>query len=98
MRKSEEALTINPLFVALTRAPMLFGVTFDYFGVSIILSLCGFILFSSLIYLVIFLPVHVFGVVACMIDPSIFKLLIKKLECLNIPNKKIWGCQSYEPY
>ena len=95
---SIEDLNINPLFVVLTRSPMLLGVTMDYLGISIMLALCGFILFSSPVYLLIYIPLHVFGVIACAIDHNIFRLLIKKLECLNVLNKGIWGCQSYEPY
>lgn len=98
MHEKEEVLTINPLFVGLTRPPMMLGVTMDYLGISILIALCGFILFASPIYLLTYLPLHVIGVIACAIDPNIFRLLFKKLHCLNVPNKTIWGCQSYEPY
>lgn len=98
MREKEEALAVNPVFVGLTRPPMLLGVTVDYLGISIMIVLCGFILFSSPFYLLIYLPLHVVGVIACAIDHNIFRLLFKKLECLNVPNKRLWGCQSYEPY
>lgn len=95
---SIEDLNINPLFVVLTRPPMLLGITMDYLGISVMVALCGYILFSSPVYLLIYIPLHIFGVIACAIDHNIFRLLIKKLECLNVPNKGIWGCQSYEPY
>ena len=96
--EKEESLDISPLFVGLTRPPMMFGVTMDYLGISIMVALCGFILFSSPLYLFLYIPLHVFGAIACAIDPNIFRLIIKNTECLNTPNKKIWGCQSYEPY
>lgn len=98
MPEKEEPLEISLLFVGLTRPAMMFGVTMDYLGISIMLALCGFILFSSPLYLLIYLPLHVVGVIACAIDHNIFRLIFKKLECLNVPNKRIWGCQSYEPY
>lgn len=98
MPNKEESLIVNPLFVGLTRPPMMLGVTLDYFGVSAMLALCGFIAFESLSCLFLFIPLHVFGVIACAIDHNIFGLLFKELECLNVPNKRIWGCQSYEPY
>ncbi len=98
MDEQEATLDISPLFVGLTRPPMLFGVTFDYLGISLMIALCGFILFSSPLYLGLYLPLHVVGVLACAIDHNIFRLLLKKLECLNVPNKRIWGCQSYAPY
>ena len=98
MRDKKEILAINPLFVGLTRPPMMFGVTMEYLGISIMIALCGFILFSSPLYLLTYIPLHIVGVIACAVDHSIFKLLFKKLECLNVPNKRIWDCQSYEPY
>lgn len=98
MHEKEELLAISPLFVGLTRPPMMFGVTMDYLGISVMIALCGFILFSSPLYLLIYIPLHVMGVIACAIDHNIFRLMFKKLECLNVPNKRIWGCQSYEPY
>jgi len=98
MHEKEEALEISPLFVGLTRPPMMFGVTMEYLGMSIMVALCGFILFSSPIYLLIYIPLHVMGSIACAIDHNIFRLLFKKLDCLNVPNKRIWRVQSYEPY
>ena len=98
MSEKEEALELSPLFVGMTRPSMIFGVTLDYFGVCIMVSLCGFILFSSPIYLVVYLPLHVGGVIACAYDHNIFRLWFKQLECLSVQNKKRWGCQSYEPF
>ena len=98
MCEQEEALLIHPVFVSLTRPSMIFGVTMDYFGISVIISLCSFILFSSPLYLLMYLPLHVMGVIVCAIDHNIFRLMVKKLECLTVQNKKVWGCQSYEPY
>ena len=98
MHDQEEKLEISPLFVGLTRPPMMLGVTMDYLGISIMISLCGFILFSSPLYLLLLLPLYVVGVIACAIDNNIFRILFKNIECLNVPNKRIWGCQSYEPY
>ncbi len=97
-REVEEMLDINVVFVGLTRPPMLFGVTMDYLAISAMITLCGFIITFSPIYLFLYVPLHVVGAIACAIDPNIFRVLVKKLGCLNVPNKRIWGCQSYEPY
>lgn len=98
MNDKEEQLAMSPLFVGLTRPPMLFGVTMDYLGISLMIVMCAFILFASPLYLLLDIPLHIMGVIACAIDHNIFRLLFKKLECLNVLNKHIWGCQSYEPY
>jgi len=98
MNNNEEPLAVSELFVGLTRPPMMFGVTLDYLGISVMSVMCAFILFSSPLYLLLYLPLHVVGSIACSIDHNIFRLFFKKLECLNVPNKRIWGSQSYEPY
>ncbi len=94
----EELLSINPLFLGLTRAPMMMGVTMDYLGLSLIGVMCGFILFSSPFCLLMYFPLHIFGVVVCAVDHNFFRLLLKNLECLTIPNYAVWGCQCYEPF
>ncbi len=98
MSTSEEDLMINPLFVALTRPPMLLGVTMDYLGLNVMVALCGFIAFSSPLFLIMVLPLHMLGVMVCAIDHNIFRLLYTRLHCQTVPNKSRWGCQSYEPY
>lgn len=98
MHIKEEALVINRLFVGLTRPPMLLGVTLNYLGIGGLIALSGFVLFSSPWCLLSYIPLHLFGVAACAIDPNIFSLFFCNLNCLNVPNRFIWGCQSYEPY
>jgi type IV secretion system protein VirB3 len=98
MRNTEAQLTINTLFVGLTRPPMIFGLTMNYFFISILIIWFEFLLFSSPLYLLTYVPLHVAGVIACAIDHNIFQLFFKKLECWDVPNKGIWGCQTYEPY
>lgn len=95
---STEDLIVNKLFVGLTRPPMLLGVTFNYLGIGGMIALCGFVLFSSPLYLFSYFPLHLVGMTACAMDPNIFSLFYCKLNCLNVPNYTIWGCQSYEPY
>jgi type IV secretion system protein VirB3 len=92
-----EKLYISPIFTGLTRPPMVMGITVDYLGISFMFVLSTFIAGNSAKYLILYIPLHVFGWVACKIDHNIFRIFTKKLECLNVPNKRIWGCQSYEP-
>lgn len=98
MHNTETELTINSLFVGLTRPPMIFGITMDFFIMSILIIWCGLLLSSSPLCLLVYIPLHIIGVIACAVDHNIFQLFFKKLECWNVPNKGIWGCQSYEPY
>ena len=91
-------LQVSTVFTGLTRPAMVMGVTLDYMSLCFIFVLCAFILFNSFFYLALYLPLHVFGWIGCKIDHNIFRILIKKLEFVNTPNSKIWGCRSYEPF
>ena len=91
-------LLINPLFVGLTRPAMIWGVSMEYWGGISMFTLCGYILFLSPVFLLLYLPLHTLGVVACAIDPHIFRLLLKRCDCLPVVNRRLWGCQSYAPY
>ena len=97
-QEKDDRLLISPLFVALTKPAMIMGVTLDYFGICAMIALCGFIVTSSALYLLLYIPLHILGVIGCMIDHNIFRLVMKKSECLPVENKSIWGCQSYEPF
>ncbi len=91
-------LEMSPLFVGLTRPAMLWGVSMEYLGISAMITLCGYILFLSPLFLLLYIPLHIFGVIVCAIDHHIFRLIYKKTECLPVRNKSLWGCQCYEPY
>lgn len=93
-----EQLTISPIFTGLTRPAMMMGVTLEYMSICAMAALCCFIMGDSPLYLSVYLPLHVFGWVLCKIDPNIFRILMKRADCVYAPNKKIWGCQSYEPF
>lgn len=99
MNSNEQtALYVSPLYAGLTRPPMIMGVTLEYAGIMIICVMCLFILMDSPWYMLAYLPLHSIGWIACKFDQHIFSILHKRLCCLNVPNKHLWGCQSYEPY
>jgi len=86
------------LFTALTRPPMCLGVTLDYLSISVILALCGMIAANNVAYLLLYIPLHTIGWLACYTDPHCFRLLAKRLLCQQVPNASLWGCQSYAPF
>lgn len=90
-------LMISPIFAGLTRPPMIMGVTVDYLSICFMMTVSAFILSNSFRYLLIYIPLHCLGWLACKVDHHIFRLLSRRLECQNVPNKRLWGCQSYEP-
>lgn len=91
-------LNISPIFTGLTRPPMWFGITVDYLFICFLLSYGLFMLTGLPAFLVVYLPMHLFGWIVCKFDPNFFRVLIARTECPNTINKKIWGSQSYEPF
>lgn len=93
-----KTLQTNPIFGALTRPAMTAGVTFEYHGLNLMLSVITFILLDNLLYGLIFVPIHVFGWMVCSYDNQFFSVASKSFLMPNIPNKSIWGVRAYEPY
>ncbi len=93
-----ETLDISPVFTGLTRPAMKFGVTFEYLGLSAMATLCMVILLNNPLIGLMYVPLHIFGFIVCWQDPFAFRILLKRAEFTLSPNKKRWGCVSYEPY
>ena len=93
-----EQLETNPIFGALTRPAMTAGVTFEYHGLNLMVSVCAFIALGSLLYGLIFIPLHVFGWLVCRYDTHFFTLVYKRFFLLpRMPNQAFWGVRAYEP-
>lgn len=75
---------------------MVLGITLDYFGFTALLVFCIMILANSPAYIVIYIPCHVAGWIACRIDPNMFKVIARRVSCGFTVNRKLWGSQSYE--
>lgn len=91
-----EALSTSPVFRALTKPAMILGVLYDYFYLSGLLSLLVFIFSGNLLAWLVFLPLHLVGVLLCRLDPHIFTLLSVRASIGCNKNKNLWGHQSYE--
>lgn len=94
----KEHIQVHPVYVAMTRPPMFFGITMNYLAIAIGLTLIIFMPTHSLKYALVYIPLHIFGWIGCKLDVNFFEVLMKKASCTNVRNKKIWGCQSYEPF
>jgi type IV secretion system protein VirB3 len=93
-----QTLNINPIFGALTRPAMVGGVSLDYYIINLSLSVVSFIVLGSLLYGLIFIPIHFFGVLVCRYDNQFFSVASKAFFMPAIPNKSVWGVRAYEPY
>jgi type IV secretion system protein VirB3 len=95
---NETELAVHTLFGALTRPAMTAGVTLEFYGINLMASVCAFIIFSNLLYGLVFIPLHVFGWLVCRHDARLFTIFMKKLQLPTMPNQPYWGVRSYEPF
>ena len=91
-------LIIHPIFTGLTRPPMLFGITTDYLFICFVMAYGSFMFTANPFFLTTYLPLHLFGWIACRIDHNFFRVLMTLMTCPNVRNKKVWRSQSYEPF
>ena len=71
-----EGLISDPLFVGLTRPPMLWGVTYSAFLLNTIVTMQAFVWTHNLIYLLMFVPVHLVCFAICKKDPRTFDIFL----------------------
>ena len=71
-----QGLASDPLFVAVTRPPMRWGVTFSALLFNLIFTMETFLLTKNLLTLLIALPIHGVCVLLCLRDPRFFDLLL----------------------
>jgi type IV secretion system protein VirB3 len=71
-----EGLTTDALFVAVTRPPMRWGVTFAALLFNLIFTMETFLLTKNLLTLLIAIPIHGMCALLCLRDPRFFDLLM----------------------
>ena len=87
----------DPLFIGMTRPPMIAGVTFLYMGLNAFGAIFLFLILGNLLYLLVFLPFHVVGYLVCLKDPQLLDVALKKLQkSAGVPNRRLWSGNSYE--
>lgn len=88
----------QPLFAALTRPQMLWGVTYPYFVVNLIVTTEAFLLAKSFWAIGLFLAIHMAGYVACLQEPRRFDLMLTRIaRARRVRNAALWGGNSYQP-
>ena len=99
----EEDVDIDPLFIGMTRPPMVIGVPMEFFGISFIIFGIGMIIFTALSSKVLFvicvtLPIHALGYIATEKDPHWMSVLVTKMnKCAPTRNRNYWRSNSYQP-
>lgn len=93
----KETLKVYPLFLGLTRPPMIFGVTQSFFVFNFLPCMIVFFMtLHAVLSFVAFVIFHFVGVACCLSDAFVFSLLFGKLELMT-RNHLYWGCNSYDP-
>ena len=91
----------NPLFLGLTRPPMLMGVSYTFAALNGIFSLLAFILTNDFFYLLVLLPAfHMLGWFICLKEPRAIELFVARMSKCNLCRNRMYhgGTNSYDVY
>jgi len=99
----EDPIDIDPLFVGMTRPPLVLGVPMEFFGINFILFGIGMIAFVSFLGKLIFIlstcvPLHILAYIATEKEPHWMSIYLTKFtKCGPTQNKVFWKSNSYKP-
>jgi type IV secretion system protein VirB3 len=100
MSARNAGLTADPLFVAATRPPMRWGVTYSALLCNLVFTLEVFLVSRNLLALLIAAPIHGTEALLCARDARCFDLLLlwarTRLASL-LANQRYWRAGSYSP-
>ena len=91
-------LTADPLFVAVTRPPMRWGVTYSALLLNLVFTMEVFLLTKNLLTLLLVIPIHGICALLCLRDPRIFDLLLlwgRTRLPAYVANFRYWRASSY---
>lgn len=96
---ADEGLSVDPLFVGLTRPPMLFGVSYTFALFNAVACVLAFISTSNFKYLAIMFPIHAIGFYLCSKEPLFLELFkVKAEKCSRCRNMFFHGANSYDQF
>jgi type IV secretion system protein VirB3 len=100
VQSRNSGLTADPLFVAVTRPPMRFGVTYVAILVNAAMTMELFLLTRNLLMLLLALPFHGVCMLLCARDPRVFVLLMMWARTrlpAGFRSIRYWKGVSYSP-
>ncbi|MFQ3307732.1 MAG: type IV secretion system protein VirB3 [Candidatus Midichloriaceae bacterium] len=93
------SINTDHLFVGLTRPPLLFGVSYNYFIINAFVCMISYILSSNFIYLAVAFPIHGLGYYLCSKEPLFIELFkVKAEKCSRCKNRFFHGANSYDQF
>jgi type IV secretion system protein VirB3 len=100
MSARNAGLTADPLFVAATRPPMKWGVTYSALLFNLVFTMEVFLVSRNLLTLLIAAPIHGVAMLLCTRDARFFDLLLvwgrTRMPAL-LGNQRYWKASSYSP-
>ena len=100
MSSRNDGLTADPLFVAVTRPPMRWGVTYSALLFNLVFSMEVFLLTKNLLTLLIVVPIHGICVLLCLRDARYFDLILlwgrTRLPAFA-GTFRVWRASSHSP-
>lgn len=100
MENRNAGVTADPLFVAVTRPPMRFGVTYVAILFNAALTMEVFLLTKNLLVLLLAIPIHGVCMLLCARDPRYFDLLLMWTKTRLVAyfcSIRFWKGASYSP-
>src|SRR5437763_16052598 len=100
MTERNAGLTADVLFVAVTRPPMRWGVTFSALMVNLVFTMEAFLLTKNLLTLLVALPIHGVCALLCARDARFFDLILlwgRTRMPAYFTNFRLWKASSYSP-
>jgi type IV secretion system protein VirB3 len=100
MSDRNAGLTADVLFVAVTRPPMRWGVTFSAILFNLVFTMEVFLLTKNLLTLLIALPIHGVCALLCARDARFFDLILlwgRTRMPAYFTNFRWWKASSYSP-
>lgn len=100
MNTRNAGLICDPLFVAVTRPPMRWGVTYSALLVNLVFTMEVFLLTKNLLTLLIAIPIHGVCALLCARDARYFDLLMVWVRTrlpAYVGNFRMWRSSSYSP-
>ncbi|HEX4050661.1 MAG TPA: VirB3 family type IV secretion system protein [Steroidobacteraceae bacterium] len=96
----DAGVVVDPLFVALTRPAMRWGVTFSALLMNLVFTMEAFLLTKNLLTLLIAVPIHGVCALLCLRDPRFFDLIFQwgrtRLPSY-LGNARLWRASSCSP-
>lgn len=100
MDARNQGLVADPLFVAVTRPPMRWGVTYSGLLLNGVFTVEAFLISKNLLWLAACLPIHLMFYLLCLHDPNFFELFRlwgRTRLAGHFGNLRFWKANSYSP-